>query len=154
METLLCLEHVVTLQLDGEKCIGCGMCLEACPRRVLLWATDEEHPMQMLIKVVISVSVIVLATALARRFPLLAGLIGVMPLTGALVLGWVYLEYGGDPQIMQSFAKGAFWGILPTLLFFFVAFLCLKKGCSLPEVLAAGFAAWTAAAFLHQWLLK
>ncbi|WP_408998821.1 4Fe-4S binding protein [Syntrophus buswellii] len=35
------MEHVVTLQLDGEKCIGCGMCLEACPRRVLLWATDE-----------------------------------------------------------------------------------------------------------------
>ncbi|OPY84063.1 MAG: NADH dehydrogenase subunit I [Syntrophus sp. PtaU1.Bin208] len=35
METLLYLENVVTLQLDLEKCIGCGLCLEVCPRGVL-----------------------------------------------------------------------------------------------------------------------
>jgi NAD-dependent dihydropyrimidine dehydrogenase PreA subunit len=28
------LKNVVTLQLDQEKCIGCGMCLEVCPHRV------------------------------------------------------------------------------------------------------------------------
>lgn len=28
------LEDVVTLQLDPEKCIGCGMCVEVCPHRV------------------------------------------------------------------------------------------------------------------------
>jgi uncharacterized membrane protein (GlpM family) len=110
--------------------------------------------MQMLIKVALSAAIILLATAVARRFPSVAGLIGVMPLTGALVLVWVYLENEGDPQVMQSFAKGAFWGILPTLLFFFVAFWCLKKGFSLPGVLAASFTAWSAAACLHQWLLK
>ena len=26
---------VVTLRLDAEKCSGCGMCLEVCPRSVL-----------------------------------------------------------------------------------------------------------------------
>jgi len=35
METLLYLENVVTLQLDEGKCVGCGMCLEVCPREVL-----------------------------------------------------------------------------------------------------------------------
>ena len=28
------LKNVVTLQLDQEKCIGCGMCLEVCPHSV------------------------------------------------------------------------------------------------------------------------
>jgi ferredoxin len=35
METLLYLENVVTIQLDAGKCVGCGMCLEVCPRGVL-----------------------------------------------------------------------------------------------------------------------
>jgi len=110
--------------------------------------------MQTLIKVTLSAAIILIATAIARRFPSVAGLIGVMPLTGALVLVWVYLESKGDPQIMQQFAKGAFWGILPTLLFFFVAFLCVRKGFSLNWVLMASFAAWSGAACIHQWLLK
>jgi ferredoxin len=28
------LKNVVTLQFDEEKCTGCGMCLDVCPRRV------------------------------------------------------------------------------------------------------------------------
>ena len=28
------LKDVVTLQLDTEKCTGCGMCLTVCPQRV------------------------------------------------------------------------------------------------------------------------
>ncbi|MBN1828768.1 MAG: 4Fe-4S binding protein [Deltaproteobacteria bacterium] len=29
------LQNVVTLQLDQAACIGCGMCIEVCPRSVL-----------------------------------------------------------------------------------------------------------------------
>jgi hypothetical protein len=47
-----------------------------------------------------------------------------MPITGALVLVWVYLENKGDPQIMQDLTRGALWGILPSFLFFLVAFAC------------------------------
>lgn len=110
--------------------------------------------MQTLIKVTLSAGIILLATTVARKFPSVAGLIGVMPLTGALVLTWVYLENRGDPRIMQRFAEGAFWGIFPTLLFFFVAFLCLKKELPLSLVLIASFAAWSGAACIHQFLLK
>lgn len=28
------LKNVVTLNLNSEKCIGCGMCLEVCPHHV------------------------------------------------------------------------------------------------------------------------
>lgn len=34
MGDLVYLKDVVTLQLDIEKCIGCGMCLQVCPRAV------------------------------------------------------------------------------------------------------------------------
>lgn len=110
--------------------------------------------MQILLKVLLSVAIILTASGMAKRFPAAAGLIGVMPLTGALVLSWVYLENRGDPQVMQAFSRGAFWGLLPTTLFFFVAFLCFRKECSLQMALVASFAAWGAGALAHQYFLK
>jgi uncharacterized membrane protein (GlpM family) len=110
--------------------------------------------MQLSIKIAVSLAVILLATFAARRFPSVAGLLGVMPLTGALVLAWVYLENQGDPDIMTGFAKGALWGMLPSILFFLVALFCLRKGLPLTVVLLAGFAAWLLGAMVHQWLLK
>ena len=44
--------------------------------------------------------------------------------------------------------------ILPTILFFLVAYFCFQKQLSLWIVLCASFAVWVFAAFLHQWLLK
>lgn len=110
--------------------------------------------MQILVKAVISVVVILGATAIGKRLPSTAGLIGVMPLTGALVLVWMHLENKGDSEVMQRFTKGALWGILPSILFFLVAFFCFKKGFSLPMVLVSSFGVWLAAAFVHQWVLK
>jgi len=110
--------------------------------------------MQMIVKIVVSVALILAATAIARRMPSTAGLIGVMPLTGALILVWVYLENRGDPHVMQDFAKGALWGILPSILFFLVAFFCFRKHFPLPVVLISSFGAWLAAAAVHQWFLK
>ena len=34
MKNLIYLKDVVTLQLDENKCTGCGMCLEVCPHEV------------------------------------------------------------------------------------------------------------------------
>ena len=52
----------------------------------------QKEKMQILIKIIISLIVIVAATAIGKRLPSAAGLIGVMPLTGALVLVWVLLS--------------------------------------------------------------
>jgi len=110
--------------------------------------------MQILVKVVISVVVIFVATAIGKKLPSTAGLIGVMPLTGAIILVLMYLENKGDPEIMQKFARGALWGILPSILFFLVAFVCFKRQLSLPIVLVLSFGVWLSAAFVHQWILK
>ena len=110
--------------------------------------------MQILIKAALSVIIILAATAVGRKLPSTAGLIGVMPLAGALVLIWIYLDSGGNSQIMQSFTKGALWGILPSILFYLVALFCFRRNLSLPVVLAASFGVWLCAAAVHQWMLK
>jgi NAD-dependent dihydropyrimidine dehydrogenase PreA subunit len=35
MGELIYLRDVVTLKLDEEMCVGCGLCLEVCPQAVL-----------------------------------------------------------------------------------------------------------------------
>lgn len=110
--------------------------------------------MQIIFKAILSVTIILLATEIGKKIPSAAGLIGVMPLTGALVLVWLYLENKGDPVIMQDFTRGAIWGILPSILFFLVALYCFKRGFPLSIVLILSFTAWIATAIIHQWLLK
>jgi uncharacterized membrane protein (GlpM family) len=110
--------------------------------------------MQMLIKAVLSLAIILVATTIGKKIPSAAGLIGVMPLTGALVLVWTYLDADGDPKVMQEFAKGALWGMLPSILFFFVVLVCFRRNLPLSVVLGSGFGVWLAGALVHQWLLR
>lgn len=110
--------------------------------------------MQTLVKVVLSIVIILAATGIGKKLPATAGLIGVMPLTGALVLVWMYLESNGDFKTMQQFSKGAIWGILPSVLFFAMALFCFRRSYPLPAVLALSFGVWLAAALVHQWLLR
>ena len=36
MDRLVYLKNVVTLELNPEKCVGCGMCLLVCPHEVFI----------------------------------------------------------------------------------------------------------------------
>jgi len=110
--------------------------------------------MRFLIKLLISVCVIVLCTQIGRKQPTLAGLIAVMPLTGLIVLVWLYVDNPGNFTLMTDYSKGALWGIVPSILFFLAAFICFRRQLPLWIVLCASFAVWLIAAFIHQWLLK
>jgi uncharacterized membrane protein (GlpM family) len=110
--------------------------------------------MRFVIKLFISMCIITLCSQIGRKLPTLAGLIAVMPLTGLIVLIWLYLDNPGNFSLMTEYTKGALWGIVPTILFFLVAFLCFQKRLSLWIVLCVSFAVWIIAAFIHQLLLK
>ena len=84
---------------------------------------------------------------------MVAGLIAVMPLTGAIVLAWLYWDNPGNFELMASYTKAALLGILPSILFFVVAYICFRKHLGLWLVLGASFAAWGLAAGVHFWLL-
>ena len=84
----------------------------------------------------------------------MAGLIAVMPLTGLIVLLWLYSDNPSNFQLMTDYTKGALFGILPSILFFLVAFMCFRKQLSLWIVLCASFAVWLIAALIHQLLLN
>ena len=110
--------------------------------------------MRFAIKLLISVCVIAFCAGIGRRLPTLAGLIAVMPLTGLIVLVWLYLDNPGNFNLMTEYTKGALWGIVPSVLFFLVAFVCFRRHLSLWIVLCASFAVWLVAAFIHQLLLR
>jgi uncharacterized membrane protein (GlpM family) len=109
--------------------------------------------MRFAVKLLISLCIIAFCTQIGRKLPSLAGLIAVMPLTGVIVLVWLHLDNPGNFTLMNNYTKGALWGILPSILFFLVAFLCFRKQLSLWIVLCASFAVWLIAAAVHQWLL-
>ena len=110
--------------------------------------------MTLIFKLLISIIIIIVATQTGRYFPSLSGLIATMPLTGAIVLIWLYFDNPDNLRLMEGYAKGALWGIIPSALFFLTAYLCFRKDYPLTVALTAGFAVWPAGAFVHQMLLK
>lgn len=114
----------------------------------------EGSSLPLILKALVSLVVILLASELGRRFHSLSGLIAVMPLGGALVLVWVYEANQGDPLAMTRFAKGALWGILPSLPFYLAALYGFRQGWPLFLILGVSFGVWSLGAFLHQWMLR
>jgi uncharacterized membrane protein (GlpM family) len=110
--------------------------------------------MLLAIKIIVSVSVILTCTWIGKKFPSLGGLLAVMPLTGLLVMLFIYFESGKSQEKMLEYNKGAFWGIIPSIMFFAVAFWAFKRHYSLPVVLALSFSTWIAGAVVHQYFLK
>ena len=110
--------------------------------------------MRFVIKLLISVCVIAVCAQIGRKLPSLAGLVAVMPLTGVVVLVWLYVDNPNNFSLMTDYTRGALWGILPSILFFVVAYLCFRKQLALWIVLCAGFGVWLIAAVVHQWLIN
>ena len=109
--------------------------------------------MQFAIKLAISVLIIVTCVLTAKKMPSLAGLIATMPLTGLIVLIWISTEKEGSREVLIGYTKGVIWGIVPSILFYITALICLQKELPLPVALGIGFAVWLAGAVMHQMIL-
>ncbi len=110
--------------------------------------------MDFIVKLIAALCVIVFCVQIAKLHPTLAGLIATMPLTGLIVLIWIYTDNPGKPDLIIGYVRGVIWGIAPTVLFFLTVMILLKKQFAFPLALCAGFAVWLAGAFIHQWLLR
>jgi hypothetical protein len=110
--------------------------------------------MQYAIKLLVTVAIVLAAAAVGRKLPSLAGLIATMPLTGLLVLLWLYADNPGDRALMVGYTRGAIFGIIPSVMFYLTALVCFTKGMSLAWTMSLSFAVWLAGAFVHQLVLR
>ena len=108
---------------------------------------------EFLLKLCVSNAVIILCVQLAKKLPSLAGLIATMPLAGLIVLVWLYTDNPGDFHLLTRYTRAALWGILPSIAFYLMAFLCFTKSFSLPVTLSASFGVWLVGAYVHQRML-
>ena len=106
-----------------------------------------------LFKLLVSALVIALLSELAKRMPVLSGLLTAMPITTLLVLFWLYLEKK-ETRLLYDFSLSVFWGIFPTLFFFLAMLYGLKKEMPFFLSLGLGFTAWFFAALIHLKFLQ
>jgi uncharacterized membrane protein (GlpM family) len=109
--------------------------------------------MRLFIKVLVTLAVIITASQVGRKFPTLAGLLAVMPLTGLAVLVWMYLDNPSNHLVVRDYCKGALWGIVPAALFFLAMSLCFSRRMTLSASLLVSGLVWGSAALVHQLLL-
>jgi len=84
--------------------------------------------MQLVLKIVISLLIITIASEIGKRFPTLSGLIATMPLTTLIVMFWIYYENNGNHTLLTKYTTGVIFGIIPSMLFFIVFYISLTKG--------------------------
>lgn len=108
--------------------------------------------LQFLVKLVITVAVVLVASALARRHGWVGALVASLPLTSLLVLGWLYADTR-DVRQVADLSMSIFWFVLGSLPFFVVLAVGLRSGWNAGVVLAAAVAAGFAGVSLTQWLL-
>ena len=110
--------------------------------------------MHLVIKIILTLIIIFSVTLIGRKAPTLAGLIAVMPLTGLLAMIWLYMDSRSTSATMQGYAKGAVFGIIPTMLFFIAMWICFTRGTPIKLALLIGFIVWGVAAVVHQLILR
>lgn len=104
-----------------------------------------------LAKVLITALVVAGASELAKRSTALGAILASLPLTSILVLSWLYLDLKDTAKVSQM-SWGILWAVLPSLLFFLILPLLLRRGWGYWPALgvscAAMFAGYTAYAAL------
>ena len=85
------------------------------------------------LKILLSATVLVAISEIARRSSALAALLASLPLTSLLALVWMHAE-GASPGAIAALSGQIFWLVLPSLALFLL----------LPWLLHQGFGFWLA----------
>lgn len=97
------------------------------------------------IKTIISAALIVAVSEIAKRSPLIAGLIASIPLLSLLAIVWLYVDTRSVDQVSQL-SWSILLMILPSLLLLVALPLLLKAGAPFPLAVALAVA-FTALAY-------
>ncbi len=83
--------------------------------------------MLYVVKILISATLIVLISELAKKSAHLGAIVGSLPLVSLIAITWMFYESNGDIKRMQDYSIGVFWYVLPSLVFFLLFPACLNK---------------------------
>ena len=82
--------------------------------------------MQFIIKTIISAIIIASIATMSKKLPSMGAIIASLPLTSILAMIWLY-EDTKDITKVSSLSTSIFWIVIPSLVFFMVLPMFLKK---------------------------
>ena len=109
--------------------------------------------LQFVLKSLITVAIVLVASVLARRNGWIGALVASLPLTSLLVLAWLYADTRDTLQV-ADLSMGIFWFVLGSLPFFLVLAFGLRQGWRVEVAFAAAIVTGFAGVSLVQWLLS
>jgi len=108
---------------------------------------------QFVLKLVITVAVVLVASAVAKRSGWIGALVASLPLTSLLVLTWLYVDTRDAKQV-ADLSMGIFWFVLGSLPFFPVLAVALRQGWHVGLAFTAATAAGFAGVAMLQWMIS
>lgn len=96
--------------------------------------------MQQVLKVAITAVVIVAASELAKRSTLFGALLVSLPLTSLLAITWLWIDTR-DAEQVAALTTSIFWLVIPSLVFFVVFPLLVRRDVSFGVSMTAASAA-------------
>ena len=109
---------------------------------------------QKILPVVFSI-VIIITIAIVRAYSkTFAAIVSTMPINIALSMWIIYGAEDGKPESFASFMQSMLQGIIPTVIFVFVAWLAARAGWELWQVLLMSYSVWAVSLGLIFWLVK
>ena len=80
-----------------------------------------------IVKIIITTTLIVLISEIARRSSFIAALLASIPLISVLAMMWLYVDTK-DIDKVSALASSVFWLVIPSLALFIALPLLLKQG--------------------------
>ena len=80
-----------------------------------------------IVKTIVTALLIVTIAELGKRSSYLGALLAALPLTSVLAMSWLFLDTKDVSKVAQL-STSIFWLVIPTLLFFLLLPLLLRKG--------------------------
>lgn len=97
-------------------------------------------PVYVITKVLLSAVIIATVSELAKRSPLVGGLVASLPIISILALIWLYIDTA-DARAAADLASSILWLVLPSLVLFIALPVLVKKGWPFYPALGASMAA-------------
>ena len=104
------------------------------------------------LKLALTAVLVVLVSEIAKRVPLLAGLLASLPLVSFLAIIWLYVDTRSTEQVARL-STSIFWLVLPSLSLFLILPWLLRRGVAFPLSLTAATGAMFAFYLAMIWSL-